>query len=212
MNEKHPLERDELDMHPRAPRRFHRPGRRWLTTALSAVGLVALGIGVGVLGERRASRDGTPPVASTAPVGSGRASSGGMAGMPMPGGGASASEPGAEVEVVLTPDVVARAGIKTAPVTATSQGGSITVPGSVMPNAYRDVKVTPIAGGIVTKVHVELGAAVRRGAPVVTLFSSELADAQTRYLSMMAMLEADHKKLERAEQLARIGATSRQEL
>jgi RND family efflux transporter MFP subunit len=136
----------------------------------------------------------------------------GMPGMPMPGGGASASGPGAEVEVVLTSDVVVRAGIKTAPVTATSQGGSVTVPGSVMPNAYRDVKVTPIAGGIVTRVHVELGAPVRRGAPVVTLFSSELADAQTRYLSMMAMLEADHKKLERAEQLARIGATSRQEL
>jgi len=114
--------------------------------------------------------------------------------------------------VVLTPDVVARAGIKTAPVTAMSQGGAITVPGNVMPNAYRDVKVTPIAGGIVTRVHVELGAAVRRGAPVVTLFSSELADAQTRYLSMMAMLKADHKKLDRTEQLAKIGAASRQEL
>jgi cobalt-zinc-cadmium efflux system membrane fusion protein len=130
----------------------------------------------------------------------------------MPGGGASASGPSAELEVVLTPDVVARAGIKTAPVTAMSQGGAITVPGSVMPNAYRDVKVTPIAGGIVTKVHVELGAVVRRGGPLVTLFSSELADAQTRYLSMMAMLEADHKKLERTEQLAKIGAASRQEL
>src|SRR6266567_386765 len=108
----------------------------------------------------------------------------------------STSAPGAEVEVVLTPEVVARAGIKMAPVTATSTGGSVNVPGSIMPNAYRDVKVTPIAGGIVTRVHVELGAAVRRGAPLVTLFSSELADAQTRYLSMMAMLEADHKELE----------------
>ena len=213
MNERHPVERDEPDMtDQRGPRRFHRRGRQWLPTALIAVGLVALGVVAGVWGERRASRGGAAPVASPAPSGSGAASSGGMAGMPMPGGAASQAAPGAEAEVVLTPEVVARAGIKMAPVTATNTGGSINVPGSVMPNAYRDVKVTPIAGGIVTRVHVELGAAVRRGVPLVTLFSSELADAQTRYLSMMAMLEADHKKLERAEQLARIGATSRQEL
>jgi len=213
VNERHPVERDEPDMtDPRGPRRFHRRGRQWLPTALIAVGLVALGVVAGVWGERRASRGGPAPVASSAPSGSGPTSAGGMAGMPMPGGAASQAAPGAEVEVLLTPEVVARAGIKMAPVTATSTGGSVNVPGSVMPNAYRDVKVTPIAGGIVTRVHVELGAAVRRGAPLVTLFSSELADAQPRYLSMMAMLEADHKKRERAEQLARIGATSRQEL
>jgi RND family efflux transporter MFP subunit len=86
------------------------------------------------------------------------------------------------------------------------------VPGSVMPNAYREVKVTPIAGGIVRQVHVALGDAVRRGAPVVTLFSAELAEAQTKYLSMAAMLEADHKKLDRTQQLVEIGAASRQEL
>ena len=81
-----------------------------------------------------------------------------------------------------------------------------------MPNAYREVKVTPIVGGIVTKVPVALGDTVRRGAPVVTLFSAELADAQTKYLSMVAMLEADHRKLERTQQLVEIGAASRQEL
>jgi RND family efflux transporter MFP subunit len=130
----------------------------------------------------------------------------------MPGGSTAGPAAGAEVEVVLTSEALARAGIKTAPVTTTGASSSVNVPGSVMPNAYRDVKVTPIAGGIVTKVHVELGAAVRRGAPLVTLFSSELADAQMRYLSMTATFEADHKKLERTEELAKIGAASRQEL
>jgi RND family efflux transporter MFP subunit len=91
-------------------------------------------------------------------------------------------------------------------------GAAVTVPGTVMPNAYREVKVTPIAGGIVTKIHAELGASVPRGAPLATVFSSELADAQTRFLSMRAMLEADHKKLERTERLVAIGAASRQEL
>jgi RND family efflux transporter MFP subunit len=122
------------------------------------------------------------------------------------------AEPAGDVEVVLSPDARARAGIKTAPVTAISAGTAVTVPGSVMANAYREVKVTPIAPGIVTKVHVELGAVVRRGAPLVTLFSAELADSQTKYMSMSAMLEADHKKLERTRKLVEIGAASRQDL
>jgi RND family efflux transporter MFP subunit len=121
-------------------------------------------------------------------------------------------EPAGEAEVVLSPEALARAGIKTAMVTATSAGTTVTVPGSVTANAYREVKVTPIAAGIVTKVHVELGAVVRRGAPLLTLLSAELAEAQTKYLSMSAMLEADHKKLERTRKLVEIGAASRQDL
>ena len=117
-----------------------------------------------------------------------------------------------DTELLIPPDVVTRAGLKTATVGAADVGVAITIPGTVMPNAYHEVKVTPIAGGILTKIHVDLGASVQRGAPLATIFSSELADAQTRYLSMRAMLEADHKKLERTERLVAIGAASRQEL
>jgi len=81
-----------------------------------------------------------------------------------------------------------------------------------MANAYREVKVAPIAGGIVTRVAVELGSTVKRGQPLATVFSSELADAQTKLLSITAMLEADHRKLLRTQELVEIGAASRQEL
>jgi cobalt-zinc-cadmium efflux system membrane fusion protein len=118
----------------------------------------------------------------------------------------------ADVEIVLAPETVARAGIKTATVTVGSTTAEVVVPGNVVANSYREVKVTPVAAGLVTKVNVELGASVRRGQPLATIFSTELADAQTRYLSMAAMLEADHKKLERTQALATIGAASRQEL
>jgi cobalt-zinc-cadmium efflux system membrane fusion protein len=118
----------------------------------------------------------------------------------------------ADVEIVLSPDAVSRAGLKTASVTAGSMAMEVVVPGSVVANSYREVKVTPVAGGIVTRVHVELGASVRRGQPLATIFSKDLADAQTRYLSMAAMLDADHKKLERTQALVAIGAASRQEL
>jgi cobalt-zinc-cadmium efflux system membrane fusion protein len=123
-----------------------------------------------------------------------------------------AAEPADEVEVLLSPEAVAQAGIKTAEVTVVEQGTSVQVPGTIMANAYREVKVFPIVGGIVTKVHAELGTAVKRGTPLATLFSVELAEAQTKYLSAKAMVEADRQKLERTKQLVEIGAASRQEL
>ena len=123
-----------------------------------------------------------------------------------------ASAPASPAEVVLSPEAVSRAGIKTAPAEGVASQATIQLPGMVMADAYREVKVVPIVGGIVTRVHVELGAAVKRGAPLATLFSPELAEAQTKYLSMRAMLVADHQKLQRTQQLVAIGAASRQEL
>jgi membrane fusion protein, heavy metal efflux system len=123
-----------------------------------------------------------------------------------------ASAPTAAAEVFLSPEAVARAGIKTARVETVDALTSIQLPGTVTADAYREVKVVPIVGGIVTKVHVELGTTVKRGAPLATLFSTELAEAQTKYLSMQAMLVADHQKLQRTQQLVEIGAASRQEL
>jgi len=160
---------------------------------LVALGLIALGAAGATVALRRTEGARAPATSmATAPP-------------PAP------AEPAGDAEVVLSPDALARAGIKTAPVKAVGAGTAVTVPGSVMANAYREVKVTPIAAGIVTKVHVELGAVVKRGAPLMTLFSAELADAQTKYMSMSAMLEADHKKLERTRQLVDIGAASRQD-
>lgn len=203
------MERDDEDVietSRRRPRRS-RVGRS-IGVAVLAIGLVALGVGAGVWGQRRASTSGMTRSADTGS----RASTVSHDAMGMPASPSAAGAPTGDVEVVLTPEAVTRAGIKTAVVSAIESSAAIRVPGSVMPNAYREVKVTPIAGGIVTKVHVALGDAVRRGAPLVTLFSAELADAQTKYLSMVAMLEADRRKLERTRQLVEIGAASRQEL
>ncbi len=173
--------------------------RRGRIARACLLGLVALGlIALGAVGATVALR--RTEAARSAAVSTSAA--------PTP----ASTDPAGDVEVVLSPEALARAGIKTAAVTAIAGGTSVSVPGTVMPNAYREVKVTPIAGGIVTKVHVELGAAVRQGAPLLTLFSAELADSQTKYMSMSAMLEADHQKLERARKLVEIGAASRQDL
>lgn len=206
----------------RAAGRRRRPLLRRLGQAVLAIGLVAAGVIGGVVwSERRAAPIGgasTPasPPAKATDAKDGAAPRGmAMPGMPAAGqpdqsaGAATSNEP---VEVSLTPEAVTRAGIKTATVAAVDATASVQVPASVMANAYREVKVTPIIAGVVTKVQVELGTAVKRGAPLATLFSAELAEAQTKYLSMTAMIEADQKKLQRTQQLVEIGAASRQEL
>src|SRR5437899_14804 len=102
--------------------------------------------------------------------------------------------------------------IKTVVVRSGPSVSAITVPGTVMSNAYRDTKVNALVGGIVRQVSVELGSPVERGQPLAVIFSIELAEAQMKYLSMRAMLEADHQKLVRTEKLVGLGAASRQEL
>lgn len=175
------------------------PPRRLRPSLLvaGALGLVALGAGGAVLGMRTGWLGQPLQVSPVAPVSA------------PPASVTTASEP---IEVVLTPEAIERAGIKTAAVISAEESRATTVPGTVMANAYREVKVTPIAGGIVTSVAVELGSTVKRGQPLATVFSSDLADAQTRLLSMAAMLEADRRKLRRTEELLEIGAASRQEL
>jgi RND family efflux transporter MFP subunit len=86
------------------------------------------------------------------------------------------------------------------------------LPGVVEPNAYRQVVVTPLVAGRVTKVGPALGDRVRRGQTLAEIYSPALAEAQTRYVSANAMLDAHDRELQRTQKLVEIGAASRQEL
>jgi RND family efflux transporter MFP subunit len=99
-----------------------------------------------------------------------------------------------------------------AKVTGGTISTEIRVPGTVQANAYREVHVTPIAGGVVTQVSVELGQSVKRGQPIAQVLSQDLAAAQTEFVAFNTELEAEHKKLQRTQELVRIGAASREEL
>jgi cobalt-zinc-cadmium efflux system membrane fusion protein len=187
-----------------------------LVLAVSAVGLVAAGAAGATLVLRGAGNGTTAP----APAAPAAAAQVVAAPEPPVHAAAEAATPAAsgaepaslDLEVLLSPDGVAQAGIKTAKVGVGETSARLEVPGTITANAYRDVKVIAVAGGIVRMVHAELGSLVRRGAPLATVFSTELADAQTKYLSMSAQVDADRRKLERTRELAEIGAASRQEL
>jgi len=174
--------------------------RKHVAQGVCAIALLVVGAAAGVTWTQRHDRGQR--------TGSG-AISAGPAGVPAGREGAKSDE---TVEVMLTPEAVERAGIKITAARSAAASATLTVPGTVMSNAYRDTKVNALVGGIVRQVAVELGASVTRDQPLTVIFSAELADAQMKYLAAQAMLGADHQKLERTQKLVALGAASRQEL
>jgi cobalt-zinc-cadmium efflux system membrane fusion protein len=114
--------------------------------------------------------------------------------------------------VTLTPEMSARAGIVVEPVSVSAEAGQLRIPGTVQPNAYRQVVVTAVVSGRVTSVQAALGDRVSRGQALAQLYSPELADAQTAFAAKRAEVEAAEAQLKRTERLVGIGAASRQEL
>ena len=215
------MERDDEVVGERERRRGRSVGRY---VGWAAAGLILLVVGAwagAVWSERRAAMDGRAKATAAKQGGDpdgGRSPAGGsmpgMSGMAAPGkADLPASAKGEEtVEVTLTPEAIERAGIRIADVRSGAALSGITVPGTVMSNAYRDTKVNALVGGIVRQVSVELGSLVEVGQPLAVIFSTELAEAQMKYLSMRAMLQADRQKRQRTEKLVELGAASRQEL
>jgi cobalt-zinc-cadmium efflux system membrane fusion protein len=122
-----------------------------------------------------------------------------------------------EMVIILSPDKIENAQLKTEVVAEQtgmpSEGAAgIRTTGTVQSNAYKEVPVFAIAGGIVRQINVELGNKVNRGRTLATIFSSELADAEGAYLKMAAEVEEHHKHHNRTIDLVEIGAASREEL
>jgi membrane fusion protein, heavy metal efflux system len=117
----------------------------------------------------------------------------------------------ADLQVQLGPDDLRKAQVQTVHVDVKKTSSTLRVPGIVNPDEYREVHVTSLVGGIIRQVPVVLGDHVKRGQPLAVVFSSELAEAETQYLSHLAELEADHKKLVRTQNLVKLGAASQQE-
>lgn len=120
-----------------------------------------------------------------------------------------------EAQLTLSPEVIARSGIKIETVgeqLAGDAGGGTLATGVVQANSYRTTPVVSLVGGIVRAVNAELGQNVKRGQALAVVFSDELSMAQSRYLTALAELEEHHKHHRRTIQLVEIGAASREEL
>ena len=125
-----------------------------------------------------------------------------------------ASNTSGDSTLTISPEQVQRAGIKIETVgerVSTDATGQQTT-GVVQPNSYRETPVMSLVGGIVRSVGPELGQSVRKGQTIAVVSSNDLADAQSKYLSVVAELDEHHKHHARTEKLVEIGAASREEL
>jgi RND family efflux transporter MFP subunit len=175
---------------------------RWPLLVAGALVLLLVGAGLMYVVVRRAPAG--APAPSVAPASMGAAS-------PAPEGDLR-NDARSDVSVTLPPAAIQRAGIVVASVTSGGGAGRLRLPGVVEPNAYKQVVITPVVSGRVTRVLVELGQNVRRGQPMAEIFSPDLADTETRFVSARAELDAHERELQRTEKLVEIGAASRQEL
>jgi len=191
---------------PPAQRRF--ATRRWVLLAVVLLAAVAI-VAAWLLtrGSSQGSIAGRPvpaPAGESVPAPSSVASTG------------TTSRPG-ETVITLSPDKLENAQLKTEVVAEQagmpSEGAAgIRTTGTVQSNAYREVPVFPIAGGIIRQIRVELGNKVAKGQALATIFSGELADAEGAFLKMAAEVEEHHKHHKRTIDLVEIGAASREEL
>jgi cobalt-zinc-cadmium efflux system membrane fusion protein len=176
--------------------------RRVMWIGLGAVTIVAIAFGLW-FGTQRGSR----------PKPTQKAAMSSMADMATPSNDDStdSTAANADVQVDLGPDDLKKAQVQTVHVDVKKTSSTLRVPGIVNADEYREVHVTSLVGGVIKKVPVVLGDHVKRGQPLAVVFSSELAEAETQYLSDLAELEADHKKLVRTQTLVKLGAASQQE-
>jgi RND family efflux transporter MFP subunit len=108
--------------------------------------------------------------------------------------------------------MVARAGIKSSHAEAGTAATLLRIPGVVQPNAYKEVAVTSLVSGRVMQVRAELGQRVMTGEALATVYSPELADAQTAFIVARADQVAHAQRQTRTQRLTAIGAASREEL
>src|SRR3954471_6245853 len=174
----------------------------WPALIAGGIGLIAAGAGLAYIAVRPA-----PPITSAQSTAAGAAQTPAVATPSAPAYGATP-----DVVVSLTPEAIQRAGIVVAPVSPGRETSTLRLPGVVEPNAYKQVVITPLVGGRVTRVLTELGQSVRRGQTLAEIFSPDLAEAETRFVSARAELDAHERELQRTEKLVEIGSASRQEL
>jgi RND family efflux transporter MFP subunit len=182
--------------------------KQWFVVVIVAAAFALAAILLLTRGAKQSSLAGLP-----VPEPSGALSS--SAGTPDAGSNGAAPRPG-DLVISLDAERLVNAQIKTELAAVGESGavsaGGLRTTGTVQTNAYKEVPVLPIAGGIVREVNAELGDRVKRGQRLATIFSTELSDAQSAYLKMKAEIERHHQHYRRTVELVELGAASREEL
>ncbi|MGU3538922.1 efflux RND transporter periplasmic adaptor subunit [Methylobacterium sp. A54F] len=99
--------------------------------------------------------------------------------------------------IALSPERIAAAGIAVEAVSGGVLGRSLTVPGTVAPDAQRVARVAAKVSGTVAELRKRLGERVERGEIVAVLDSREVADAKNDYRAALVGHELQQTLFER---------------
>jgi cobalt-zinc-cadmium efflux system membrane fusion protein len=84
-------------------------------------------------------------------------------------------------EIVLSQTQLAQANIQVAAIYKQVMSSQFYAPGEIKANGYTSYYVSPRVESVVLKRHAILGERVKKGSPLVTLFSEDVAQAQATY-------------------------------
>ncbi len=101
--------------------------------------------------------------------------------------------------IILSPDAVKQAGIKTEPVSLKTLSVEYTFSGKVSVNETRLAHVGPRIAGRAVEVYANLGDYVKKGDPLAVIDSPELGEVQSQYLKARTNLAVAEKSYERAK-------------
>ncbi len=121
---------------------------------------------------------------------------------------------GGEQTITLSDEQLAAANLKIVAVGETLDAVAMneTTTGVVRANEYEETPVISQVSGVVRSINANLGQYVRKGQTIAVVASQELAEIQSRYLSMKAELDEAEKRYRRALNLSDISEESRNEL
>lgn len=119
-----------------------------------------------------------------------------------------------EQKITLTDEQIAAADLKIVTVGETLDAAAMqeTTTGVIKANEYKQTPVISQVSGVVKSINADLGQFVRRGQTIAIVASQELADTQSKYLSMKAELNEAEKRYKRALSLSDVSEESRNEL
>jgi RND family efflux transporter MFP subunit len=186
------IEPEEKEVSDEASRKNRKP----MYIALSALGVIVLGIVLIYVFRARSGGDVVPaPRTITFDE----------------GGNTQSTMPASEQIITLAPEQLASVGIKTETVgeAMSAEAAQVAATGVVAPNQYSETPVISLVGGVLRRVDVELGETVSRGQTMAVVFSNELAEAQSRYLSLQTEAQTARQNYERAARLQRLNPESR---
>ena len=111
-----------------------------------------------------------------------------------------------------TLEIARKAGLETAVATMGTDVEGISATAKIVADASRTALVNARVPGVVSTVHVELGAKVGRGAPLATVKSSAAGEEQARLQAAESRAAAARATLEREEDLYAKGVSAQKEV